>query len=131
MRFLKPTRLRLYSQIFCFALFLLLLFRTEFRGALSSSAQDIRLPYPVGLFFRLDPLVAISNALASHALYKGLLVSVVVLIPTLFFGRFFCGWICPLGSITSSEASNRNASAASNGWTRTATTDGRTPSTTC
>lgn len=44
MRFLKPTRLRLYAQIFCFALFLLLLFRTEFRGALSSSAQDIRLP---------------------------------------------------------------------------------------
>lgn len=99
MRFVKPTRLRLYSQIFFFALFLFLLVRTEFRGSLTSSAKDIRLPYPVGLFFRLDPLVAISNALASHALYKGLLVSLVILIPTLFFGRFFCGWICPLGSI--------------------------------
>ena len=99
MRFLKPTRLRLYSQIVFFALFLLLLLRTEFRGSLSSSAQEIRLSYPVGLFFRLDPLVAISNALASHALYKGLLVSLLILIPTLFFGRFFCGWICPLGSI--------------------------------
>lgn len=99
MRFVKPTRLRLYSQIFFFALFLFLLVRTEFRGSLTSSAKDIRLPYPVGLFFRLDPLVAISNALASHVLYKGLLVSLVILIPTLFFGRFFCGWICPLGSI--------------------------------
>src|ERR1019366_5443334 len=25
--------------------------------------------------------------------------SLVVLIPTLFLGRFFCGWICPLGSV--------------------------------
>jgi polyferredoxin len=99
MRFLKPTRLRLYSQIFFFALFVLLLLRTEFRGSLNSSASEIRLPYPVGMFFRLDPLVAISNALSSHALYKGLLVSLFILIPTLFFGRFFCGWICPLGSI--------------------------------
>ena len=99
MRFLKPTRLRLYSQIFFFALFLLLLLRTEFRGSLSSSASEIRLPYPVGMFFRLDPLVAIGNALSSHALYKGLLLSLFILIPTLFFGRFFCGWICPLGSI--------------------------------
>jgi polyferredoxin len=98
-RFLKPTRLRLYSQIFFFALFRFLLLRTEFRGSLASSARDIRLPYPAGLFFWLDPLVAISNALASHALYKGLLVSLVILIPTLFLGRFFCGWICPMGSV--------------------------------
>ena len=67
MRFLKPTRLRLYSQIFFFALFVLLLLRTEFRGSLNSSASEIRLPYPVGMFFRLDPLVAISNALSSSA----------------------------------------------------------------
>jgi len=99
LRFVRQTRLRLFSQIFFFALFLFLLIRTEFRGPLIASAGEIRLPYPVGLFFRLDPLVSISNALASHALYKGLLVSLVILIPTLFFGRFFCGWICPLGSI--------------------------------
>jgi len=49
--------------------------------------------------FRLDPLVAWSNALSSHALYHGLKWSLLVLIPTLFLGRFFCGWICPLGSI--------------------------------
>ncbi len=99
MRFLRPTRLRLYSQIFFFALFLFLLLRTEFRGSLTSSAREIRLPYPVGLFFQLDPLVSIANALAGHALYKGLLLSLVILIPTLFLGRFFCGWICPMGSI--------------------------------
>ncbi len=99
MRFLKPTKLRLFSQIIFFLLFLFLLLRTEFRGSLAASGSEIRLPYPVGLFFQFDPLVALSNALASHALYRGLLWSLVILIPTMFLGRFFCGWICPLGSV--------------------------------
>jgi hypothetical protein len=51
------------------------------------------------LFFQIDPLVAFSNALSTHALYRGLLWSLVVLIPTMVLGRFFCGWICPLGSL--------------------------------
>ena len=54
---------------------------------------------PVRLFFELDPLVAFANALASHSLYRGLLWSLVILIPTLFLGRFFCGWICPMGTL--------------------------------
>ncbi len=58
-----------------------------------------RSPYPVRLFFQIDPLVAVSNALATHSLYHGLLWSLVILIPTLFLGRFFCGWICPMGSL--------------------------------
>ena len=99
MRLVKPTKLRLFSQIIFFLLFLFLLLRTEFRGSLAASGGEIRLPYPVGLFFQFDPLVAISNALASHALYRGLLSCLVILIPTMFLGRFFCGWICPLGSI--------------------------------
>ncbi len=99
MRLPKPTRLRLYSQIFFFALFLILLLRTEFHGSFRNSANEIRIPYPVGLFFQLDPLVGLSNALAGHALYRGLLWCLLILIPTMFIGRFFCGWICPLGSI--------------------------------
>lgn len=99
MRLPKPTRLRLLFQILFFLLFLFLLVRTEFRGSLAASGSEIRLPHPVGLFFQLDPLVAIENALSSRALYRGLLWSLVVLIPTMFLGRFFCGWICPLGSI--------------------------------
>jgi polyferredoxin len=96
---LKPTRVRWLSQIIFFSLFLFLLLRTEFRGSLHAGGSEIRLPYPVQLFFRFDPLVALSNALSSRALYHGLLWSLVVLIPTMFLGRFFCGWICPLGSI--------------------------------
>jgi polyferredoxin len=41
----------------------------------------------------------LSNALATHALYRGLLWSLLILLPVMFFGRFFCGWICPMGTI--------------------------------
>ena len=99
LRLSRTTRLRTITQVAFFLLFLFLLLRTEFRGSFTGSTREIRLPYPVSLFFRIDPLIAVANALSSHALYRGLLWSLVVLIPTMFLGRFFCGWICPLGSI--------------------------------
>jgi len=95
----KITALRRFSQIVFFVFFLFLLLHTEFRGSLQAAGNDIRLPYPIRWFFEIDPLVAVSNALSSRTLYRGLLWSLVVLIPTMFLGRFFCGWICPLGSL--------------------------------
>jgi polyferredoxin len=99
MAFVKPTRLRWLSQVIFFLLFLFLLLSTEFRGSWHAATSEVRLPYPVNLFFRLDLLVALTNALSSHALYHGLLWSLLVLVPTMALGRFFCGWICPLGSV--------------------------------
>lgn len=96
----KLSKLRRTSQILFFALFLIHLFGTEFRGSFKAVNGDIRLPLPYPTIFLLsDPLIAISNALATHALYRGLLWSLTILIPTFFLGRFFCGWICPLGSL--------------------------------
>ena len=95
----RLRRLRRISQVAFLLAFLFFLLRAELRGALRGGSDDIHLRYPVRLFFELDPLVAISNALASRALYRGLLWSLLILIPTLFLGRFFCGWICPMGSL--------------------------------
>lgn len=92
-------RLRQLSQIVFLALFLFLLFKTEFRGSLKSAEKEIRLPYPVSIFLEADPLVGISNALSTRALYKGLIWSLVIIAPTFFLGRFFCGWVCPLGTM--------------------------------
>jgi polyferredoxin len=96
----KLPQLRRLSQILFLGLFLLHLHETEFRGSLKAASGDIRLriPYP-SIFLQSDPLVAVLNVLSSRALYHGLLWSLTILIPTLFLGRFFCGWICPLGTL--------------------------------
>ena len=94
----KLPHYRRVSQIFFLLLFLALLILTSMRPASSGSA-DINMRGPVRMFFALDPLVAITNALATHALYRGLIFSLIILLPTIAFGRFFCGWICPMGTL--------------------------------
>lgn len=98
------------SQISFLALFLYLLIRTEFAAPGRLISGDIRLPYPVSIFLEADPLVAVSNALSTGALYRGLLWSLVVIIPTLFLGRVFCGWVCPLGTLNHWFSSFRSES---------------------
>jgi polyferredoxin len=91
--------LRLASQALFFALFLLLLVRTEFDTSLQGAGAALRLPHPVSFFLELNPLVALVTALSTASLYRRLLWSLVVLLPTFALGRFACGWICPLGSL--------------------------------
>jgi len=80
-------------------LFVLHVCNTEYRGSLPSGGVETRLPFPVRLLLDFDPLAAIANGLATRSLYQGLLWSLSILIPTLFLGRFFCGWMCPLGTV--------------------------------
>jgi polyferredoxin len=65
----------------------------------SFTSADSRPSHLDNIFFRLDPLVALVNLLAGRALCLALMWSLVVLVLTFFLGRFFCGWICPLGSL--------------------------------
>jgi len=94
----KLPAVRRASQILFLLLFFALLELTALRSS-SSSTGDMHMHAPVRLFFEWDPLVALTNALAGHALYRGLLWCLVILAPTLFLGRFFCGWICPMGTL--------------------------------
>ena len=80
--------IRRVHAVFFFGLFLFLLWVADFK--------HIR-GYAVSLLLELDPLTAVAGLLTSHTLYKGLAFSLLILIPTLFFGRFFCSWVCPLG----------------------------------
>jgi polyferredoxin len=92
--------LRRVSQIVFFLIFFWLVLKTTFEVSFNpTAAAEIRLPYPVSIALEFDPLVALTTVLTSGTLYHGLLWSLVILIPTIFLGRFFCGWICPLGSL--------------------------------
>lgn len=50
------------------------------------------------LFFRIDPLVLLVTGIAQRVLLVGLLPALAVVVGTLVFGRYFCGWVCPLGT---------------------------------
>lgn len=54
--------------------------------------------WPINWFLQLDPLVGLGVLVATHTLYAGLLWGTLTLVATIFLGRFFCGWICPMGA---------------------------------
>ncbi len=84
--------LRRASQILFLALFVFLFIQTEYKGR-------NELGLPVRLFLDFDPLIALSSLLAAHAVRAIFLLSVITVILTVFLGRYFCGWVCPLGTL--------------------------------
>jgi polyferredoxin len=63
------------------------------------SAEPLPSFFPVDIFLRLDPLIALTTMLASRAIHAALFLSLALVAATLLFGRFFCGWVCPLGTL--------------------------------
>jgi len=94
------VNLRRISQLVFFLIFFWLILKTNFEINIRPEAGgEITLPYPVSIALQFDPLVALGTLLAEWTIFKGLLWSLVVLIPTIFLGRVFCGWVCPLGTL--------------------------------
>lgn len=83
--------LRRLSQSILLAAFLVLFVLTDYRG------KD-NISFAVNLFFRLDPLVLVTYILSAKTFVLLLLPAVIILAASMMFGRFFCGWICPLGT---------------------------------
>ncbi len=54
---------------------------------------------PVDFFLRADPLIALGTVLSSRAVIAKALPAVILIGLTLLFGRFFCGYICPMGTL--------------------------------
>ena len=57
------------------------------------------LSIPPNLFFRLDPLLALSSMLAARQFILLFIPALIFLLVTLALGRVWCGWVCPLGTI--------------------------------
>ena len=90
---------RRLCQAAFFGLFCWLLTETTFRGSFSSAAEQVRMSWPVEAFVFADPFVALLALLSTHTVYRGLLWSLGIVVLTVVFGRVFCGWICPLGTL--------------------------------
>ncbi|MBI4882104.1 MAG: 4Fe-4S dicluster domain-containing protein [Planctomycetes bacterium] len=89
---LSAANLRRLSQVAALALFLLLV-------VLSIQQAGGVQVYPGTLFLDFDPLLLAVTYLSAHALEPALLLSLAVVVLTALFGRFYCGWVCPLGAL--------------------------------
>ncbi|SNB46825.1 4Fe-4S binding protein [Geobacter sp. DSM 9736] len=80
------------SQLLFLVLFIVLFLMTEYRGSdrISAAANS---------FFRANPLTAVTTMLATKSYLELLLPGLLVFFAAFLLGRFFCGWICPLGTI--------------------------------
>ncbi len=55
--------------------------------------------WPINWLLELGPLTALATLLATGTLYGNLAWALVTVGLTLFLGRFFCGFVCPLGTL--------------------------------
>jgi polyferredoxin/Pyruvate/2-oxoacid:ferredoxin oxidoreductase delta subunit len=83
---------RRISQASFLALFLVLLVKTDYGGT-------NELAYPVKIFLDADLLVFATSLLSAHKLPAALFLALIFLPVTLLFGRAFCGWVCPFGTL--------------------------------
>jgi len=83
---------RRFSQILSFVLFLFLFIKTDYSGT-------NELPYAVNILFRIDPFLAASTSLATKTLVTLMWPALIFIGLAFILGRFFCGWMCPMGSL--------------------------------
>ena len=55
--------------------------------------------WPVNLFLELDPLAMLGVLASSGVIHGGMLLALLTLLATMLWGRIFCGFVCPLGTL--------------------------------
>jgi len=97
---------RRFCQAFFLCLFLYLLVGTRLPQDVYmdysqsfAEPQDIRIKGPVTFFFQMDPLVWLTSILSAREWLSGFGLAIFLIIATIIFGRFFCSFVCPFGTI--------------------------------
>ncbi|MEE4380315.1 MAG: 4Fe-4S binding protein, partial [Candidatus Competibacteraceae bacterium] len=89
-RHLRLTQVRIGSQIVFFALFLFAVWATW-----TSRLEG----YPVSRLLEMNPLVTLTTVLSTGYVYQFLGWGLLIIGLTFLFGRVFCNWICPFGTL--------------------------------
>jgi len=95
----KLTVLRRASQLFFSGLFVYVLWSTTY-----PLAGNI----PPRAIFLADPNIMFFTSISERLFLPGIWVSVLMIVLAFTAGRFFCGWVCPLGSAMDASVSLRN-----------------------
>ncbi len=53
----------------------------------------------INIPMRLDPLLMLANLAASRVFLAGSALALIIMLLTVVFGRAWCGWLCPLGTV--------------------------------
>ncbi|MDD5774425.1 MAG: 4Fe-4S binding protein [Candidatus Omnitrophica bacterium] len=105
---------RRISQSFFLCLFVYVLWSTTYPLTGVISAQAL---------FKADPLIMLATIVSERIILPGAVWMLAMAGLTIVFGRFFCGWMCPLGTLidlAGSQRKNRHVSDAANARLRTA-----------
>lgn len=82
----------------------LILFIGARRGGFSSDLVNLPL--------RFDPLVGLAHFLSSRTYLSGSILGLIIVLLTIIFGRVWCGWLCPLGTVLDIFTPQKNHKAA-------------------
>ena len=74
-------------------------FLVFFFASLALMTDEGILRFPVRFLLELNPLSALSVLASSWLLPAGLAIALVIVALTVLFGRAFCGWVCPVGTL--------------------------------
>lgn len=91
--------LRRVVQALAFGAFLYLFALTIGLYSADEMANVLTSKAPIDTFFRIDPLLGLTTMVATRRIIMVMLVyGLPVVVLSALAGRFFCGWICPLGT---------------------------------
>jgi len=69
--------------------FLFLMTVSSFRSSLSAASD---------LFLRMDPVIALITSISARHVFTAFIPALLVILSCFVAGRFFCGYICPMGT---------------------------------